>query len=83
MTKKHIEDKKDAFQQTGTIYRLEKSNATSTLMKWCPTMDLLAVCTDSYQLCVSRHTGGQRVFKHCLNDTNSHILLLSWSPDGK
>ena len=48
-------------------------------MEWCPTMDLIAICTEEH-LAVHR-LNWQRLFT--ISGLDHLVLCLAWSPDGK
>lgn len=48
---------------------------------YCPTMDLLALATESRNLYVFR-LNGQRVFGASYEDSGFDIAWLSWKPNG-
>lgn len=66
----------------------EKSSSSpirKSLLEWCPTMDLLAMISDSDEVILNR-LSGQRVWSiipSIPKDTKTSPCKLTWRPDGK
>jgi anaphase-promoting complex subunit 4 len=57
-------------------------SADSTLVSYCPSMDLVAVTTSDNQVLVHR-LNGQRLYAITQKTKSTKIAKITWKPDGR
>ncbi|OLL24257.1 Anaphase-promoting complex subunit 4 [Neolecta irregularis DAH-3] len=75
----------NSLQQFSLIEKEKKFSEAAVLIEWCPTMDLIALVTNTNDLLLYRYRG-QRVWALRTREIKGNvgqITTISWKPDGQ